>query len=111
MLMMGTTSVGAGATNVNVLAGLAYEFAPFNARARFGLVGDAAGELRVTVTTGSTVIMQESAVSRAARVPIMPDDFLLTDVLRRGERITIQARNTGAGANVLFWAVELIPVR
>jgi hypothetical protein len=110
MLMTGVTSIAAGATNNNVLSGLAYEFAPFNARINFGLVGDAAGELRATVTTGTNVIMQESSLSRAARVPIKPDDFLLSDVVRKGERITVQSRNTGAGANNLFWAVEMLPL-
>jgi len=108
--VQGVTSVAAGATNSNVLSGSIFEYLPYNARVSFGLVGDAAGELRVTVTSGQDVILEEAPVSRAARFPINPDDFTLADVARGGERLVVKVRNTGAGANSLFWAINLVPL-
>lgn len=110
MLIAGQTSVAAGATNTNVLSGSVYEYLPWDASLEFGLVSNAAGDHQVTVLSGSDVLMEETGVSRQNRVPIYPDDFALSDVAAAGERIVIKARNTGAGAATLFWAVKLTPV-
>jgi hypothetical protein len=107
--IQGTQSTAAGATTANVLAGSLYEFAPWDAFVEFGVVAEAAGESRVTISTGQQVVLEESPVSRAARVPIYPDDYTVTDVVAAGERIVIKHRNTGAGANTLFWAIKLTP--
>lgn len=108
--IQGVTSTAAGASTANVLSGSAYEYLPFNARVDIAVVGDAAGEQRVTVQSGSDVLMEESPVSRQARVPVWPDDFSLSDVAEAGDRLKIQVRNTGAGANNLFWAVRITPI-
>jgi len=102
--------VAAGATNTNVLSGSIFEYLPFNAYIEFGLVGDAAGELRVTVTSGQDVVLEEAPISRANRFPVKPDDYTLNDVARAGERLVVKVRNTGAGANNLFWSLNLTPV-
>lgn len=109
-LIQGVTSTAAGATTQNVLAGSVYEYLPFDAQLEFGLCGDAAGEGRVTVLTGSDSVLEESSVSRQARIPVYPDDFNLVDVSKAGERIVVRHRNTGAGANNLFWAVRITPL-
>lgn len=103
--MQGVTSIAAGGSNSNVLAGLVDEFIKRPSRVRFYVVGDAAGELRATIVSGSDVLMQESPISRAARVPLVPDDLTVEDIAMPGERLTLAARNTGAGANNLFWRV------
>jgi hypothetical protein len=108
--IQGVTNTAAGAVTANVLAGSVYEYAPFNAYAEFGIVGDAAGEQRVTVLSGSDTVLEESPISRATRFPIYPDDFSLNDMIAAGERIVVRVRNTGAGANNLFWNVRLTPV-
>ncbi len=99
------TNVAAGGISANVLAGSAYEFAPYHCR-----VGDAAGAPRCTVQVGSDVLLEESPVSRQARIPIWPDDYSLSDVAAKGDRIKIAYRNTGAGAVDLFWAVRITPI-
>lgn len=106
----GVTSTAAGQVTQNVLSGSVYEYAPFNAYVEFGLVDEATGEQRVTVLSGSDTICEEAPVSRQARVPVYPDDFDLTDMVRAGERIVIRVRNTGAAARNLFWTVRLTPV-
>lgn len=108
--IQGVTSTAAGATTQNVLAGSVYEYLPFNAQVEFGLVGDAAGEGRATVLSGSDTVLEEAALSRQARFPVYPDDFSLVDVARAGERLVVRHRNTGAGANNLFWAVRITPL-
>lgn len=108
--IQGVTSTAAGATTQNVLAGSVYEYLPFAAQVEFGLCGDAAGEGRVTVLSGSDTVMEESSLSRQARFPIYPDDFSLVDVVGAGERLVIRHRNTGAGANNLFWAARITPL-
>jgi len=108
--IQGVTSTAAGATTQNVLAGSVYEYLPFNAHLEFGVVAEAAGESRVTIMSGSDAILEESPVSRAARFPVYPDDFSLNDVAGAGERLVIRHRNTGVGANSLFWAVKITPL-
>lgn len=108
-LVANVTAILTGAVNANVLTGSIFEYAPFNAIAYYYLVGDAAGELRCTVTHGARTIMEESPVSRANRQPVVPDDFTMSGAVRAGERIVVKARNTGAGTNTLFWRCELKP--
>jgi hypothetical protein len=108
--IQGVTSTAAGQTTVNVLSGSVYEYLPWHAQVEFGIVGDAAGEGRATVLSGSDTVLEESSLSRQARFPVYPDDFSLVDVAAAGERLVIKHRNTGAGANNLFWAVRLTPL-
>ena len=105
-----TLALAAGQSVANAIAGSAYEFAPFHARADIAVVGNAAGDQRATVQTGSDVLLEESPISRQNRVPVWPDDYSLSDVVAKGDRIKIQIRNTGAGAVDTFWAVRLTPI-
>jgi hypothetical protein len=102
-----TQSTAAGATTENVLAGRLYQFAPYDGWVRLAATAEAAGESRLTVYSGVRCVLPESSISRAARVPLLPDDILCTFPIRRGEQITVKHRNTGAGANVLFWRVDV----
>lgn len=110
MLIQGVTSIGIGATNANVLSGSIAEFMREPSLLEIGLVDDTQGELRVTVTSGSDVLLEESPVSRAARVPVYPDDFLLRDGAAPGDRLVLKVRNTGAAARNLYWAVRITPL-
>lgn len=105
--MQSVTSTAAGASTANVLTGQAYERAPFNGVLRIYCTAEAAGESRVTVIVGGRLIMQEAPISRQARPPLIPDDFLISAPVRRGDQIVLNHRNTGAGANSIFWRVEL----
>lgn len=110
-ILQGVQSTAAGATTSNVLSGQLYERAPYDGYADFFLTGDAAGEGRATIYIGGRVVMQESSVSRQARVPIVPDDAVASAPMRKGEQLLIAHRNTGAGANNLFWRVNMRPRR
>lgn len=103
-------SVAAGAVNKNLIAGSAFELPDRNFWGRLALTAEAAGESRITVQVGAAVHLEESPVSRANRVPILPDDILLDRFpCPRGKRIVIKARNTGAGANNVFFVLDLTP--
>lgn len=104
------TSTAAGATNENILTGTNCEWTARPSRVRFFLVGDAAGEGRAAIEIGGRSIMRESPLSRQARHPLKPDDLTHEDIAMPGEQIVVRYRNTGAGANNLFWAVEVDPV-
>lgn len=109
-ILQGFVSVGAGAVNANVIAGSAFEIPDRNYYGRLAFTADAAGESRLTVQIGQQVQMEESPVSRANRVPILPDDLVLARFpIPRGRRIVLKVRNTGAGANTVFWNLELTP--
>lgn len=108
-VMQGTQATAAGATTANVLTGQLYEQAPYNGWARFSITGEAAGESRVTIFIGGRVVMPESSISRAARVPLIPDDVLTQAPMVRGDKIVVQHRNTGAGSNTIFWRVDIKP--
>lgn len=108
--IQGATSVAANSTNNNLVAGSAYEYVPFDCRVDIAIVGDAGGNILSTVQSGSDVLLEESPVSRAARVPVWPDDFSLSDVAAAGDRLKLAARNVSAGALTVFWAVRITPL-
>jgi len=108
--IQGVTNIPANGSIANALTGSAYEFLGMDCRVDIAVVGDAAGAARATVQSGSDVLMEESSISRLARIPLTPDDFSLTDVASAGERLKIQLRNTSAGAIDVFWAVKITPL-
>lgn len=106
----GATAVLTGAINANVLTGEPVQFAERPSRVRVLLTAEAAGESRAAFSIGSRQVLVESPVSRAARMPIAPDDQLIEDIAMPGEQLTLRLRNTGAGTNTVFWRVEVMPL-
>ena len=111
-LIQRITSIPLSSVNDNLLAGSQWEYMPFNARVAFGLNGDANGaDMRLDVYTGSDVILEDAPLNVLARLPVAPDDFLLRDIVRAGERVKVRARNTSAAAaRSVFWAILIDPV-
>lgn len=111
-VIQGNTSVAAASVNDNLLTGSQFEFLPYNASIEFGINGDANGaDMRVDVFSGADVLLENAPLNVQNRIPVYPDDFILVDVARAGERIKIRARNTNAGAarSVLF-SVRIMPL-
>jgi hypothetical protein len=102
-------SVAANAVVANVLSGSQYEFLPFDAVVEFGLTASAVA-LNATVTTGTDILMQDQEVSAQNRLPVYPDDFILSDVAAGGERLVVALRNTTGAAITAFTAVKITPV-
>jgi len=108
--IQGVTSVPANGSVANALSGSTYEFLPIAAAVEIAVVGDAGGNIRATVQSGSDVLLEESPVSRLARMPVYPDDFALSDVADAGDRLKISLRNVSAGALDVFWSVRVNPL-
>lgn len=111
-VIQGSVSVAASGVNDNVLTGSQFEFLPFDAALEFGLNGDAnGGDLRLDVFSGSDTLLENAPANTQNRVPVFPDDFVLTDVAAAGERIKVRVRNTNAAAaRTLFFTVRITPV-
>lgn len=108
-LIQQSISIAANAVNDNVIAGSQFEFLPFNAALRFALNGSVIG-LVADVYSGQDVLAEQMSVNSLNRVPINPDDFLLTDVAAGGERIKLRVRNLTGGPITLFYALIIDPV-
>jgi hypothetical protein len=80
------------------LQGQQYEYLPFNARVEFAVIANAA-TVDVAVFSGSDVLQQSGPPTlKTTIIPVYPDDFMLDDVARAGERLSVQLRETGAVA-------------
>lgn len=105
------TTVMAAAGVAYPLQGSQYEYLPFNARVQFAIVSTTAG-LAVTVYSGTDLLQQAGGPSvKAATVPpVYPDDFLLDDVARAGERISVELRETLGGTPTVQTCVIITPI-
>ena len=103
-------SIAAGAA-VNILQGAQYEFLPFHANVRFGLVGDATG-LVGTVYAGTDLLMEEGPLDfvAAGRLPVDPDNFHLDDDVAAGDRLKVLVRNPTAGAINEILILKITPM-
>jgi len=111
VVIQGSTSIAAGATNDNILAGSQWEFLPFPAGLEFGLVGDANGaDLRIDIYVGQQTIMEAGIGSNANRSPVYPDDFGITAAAPAGSRMKVRVRNTNVAAVVLKHIVRINPL-
>lgn len=109
-VMVKTVSVAANSSS-SPLVGDQYEFLGFPAAVSFAIVADAVG-IVATVFSGSDLLQQEGpAIIRAAgALPVNPDDFYLQDVASAGDRLSVQLRNTTAGAIAARVVVQITPL-
>jgi hypothetical protein len=92
------------------LQGNQYEQLPFHAQVQFAVVATAV-TVDVAVFSGSDILQQSGPPITKATSPVYPDDFLLDDVAMAGEKLSVQARETGAvGTTVLETVVKIIPL-
>lgn len=105
-----TTNLAANATAFP-LQGNQYEYLPFDAQLEFAIVANAA-TVDVTVYSGSDVLQQGGQPTVKTTIGVVyPDDFLLADVARRGERINVVLRETGAVATTdILTVVRITPI-
>lgn len=101
-------SAPAGGT-VFPLQGQQFEYLPFASALEFAITAAAAG-LQVTVYSGSDLLQQRGPASVKATPPLYPDDFMLTDMARAGERISIEVSNPTAGAIAGEVVVKVTPL-
>jgi len=109
MQILRETSVPANGTVDNVLAGSTFEFAQVDQRVSIGMLAAATG-LQVTVLSGSDVVLEESPPPIGTTYPVIPDSMYLNDVMAKGDRLTIRARNTTGAAIILRTVVQGTPI-
>lgn len=105
-------SVAANSTIENVISGSQFEFAPYDAAVDFAIIAGATGVV-ADVTTGSDVVAEAMTVANRSPLsfPTLPDDFVASDVVARGERIKVRLRNTTAAAISVVVSMRILPVR
>lgn len=99
-------SIAANSTDPNIISGSAFEIARGRQLVSMGVTGAAAG-LLLTITSGSDLILAESAVYIKTQFPIIPDEMFYNDVQESADRLVLQIRNSTGGALVVR-AVVLI---
>lgn len=109
-LIQGNTTLAAGTTVENLLAGSQYEYLPWNAALEFGFTMD--GDIVLDVYSGSDVLAEGMVPqTQATAMPVYPDDFTLNDVAMGGERLKVRARNTdAANPQIIRFSVKITPV-
>lgn len=106
--MQDSVSVGAGATNANVISGKKYENAPFDAYGALYETGSAAG-LFSTLTVGMMNITDTARVNANNRIPIDPDDLTIEGFeCPQGSLIQLQAYNSTGGALTYAFRIVLV---
>jgi len=102
-----STSIGANATNSNIISGNQFEFLDIQSVLDFGFNASAIG-LEVTIFLNTRTVTNGAIPLIKATTPIFPDDFLLREVpALEGERIIVSVTNTTAGALTLLTAIRL----
>lgn len=102
--MQDSISVAANAVSANVVAGQLFEFAQ-GGTITLSATGAATG-LRVSLSIGGVVLIQDQALNLQNRFPIIPDDIIDVSEGMEG-RILLTFRNTTAGAITAFWRVDI----
>lgn len=107
VVMQSSVSVGAGATNENVVDQQRYERSPFDAYGDLYCAGSALG-LTAELNVGGVSVTPPTQVNAQNRFPVVPDDVLTEDwEVPKGELIQVRVVNTTGGALTFFWRIEL----
>lgn len=98
-------TIAANSTNANVFSGSAFEFARTRQVVSIGITAAATGTLS-TITSGSDVILEESATFIKTQFPIVPDEMFYNDIMEVGDRLRVSIRN-GTGAGIVARSIAL----
>jgi hypothetical protein len=101
-VIMREVSVGAGASDPNLLSGSSFEFVRGNVFISAGVVAAATGTF-ITIYSGADLVLEESppfVIAAAGSFPVIPDHMYFNDVATLADRIVISARNPTGGAVV-----------
>lgn len=112
-LIMREVSVGAGATDPNLLAGSTFEFVRGNVFISAGCVAAATGTF-IQFLSGADIVLEESppfVIAAAGSFPIIPDHMYFNDVATIADRIVMSARNPTGGAVVHRPLLQLTNLR
>jgi len=100
-------TIVANTTNPNVLQGRLLSRAPFLCRGTIFATGSAAG-LQATITSGMNTICRAIDINEQDRIPVVPDDLLLSDIMAEaGAELGLAITNTTAGDLDFYCKIEL----
>jgi hypothetical protein len=90
-------SVAAGATNSNLFAGSAFEFARAPQLVSIGVTQSATGGF-ARIQNGSDIVAEEFQPYISATPPVIPDQMYFSDYSAVGDRLVVAYRNPSGGA-------------
>lgn len=108
-MIMIEQSIAAGAANINLASGSAFEFARQRQVLSVGLVQSATGMFG-TIQAGSDVIVEEFSIPILTTYPVIPDQMYFNDVMEAGDRLVIRVRNPTGGALIARAVVQTSPI-
>lgn len=106
VVMQGTQVFAAAGTVQNALTGERYERPPWNARGDLYMQGSAINLLTAELNVGGISVSGQVNVGGQNRLPLVPDDSLVSD-WDAPQGSLIQLRLTASAAASAFWRVEL----
>lgn len=99
------TTIPLNSSNNNLVSGSAFEFARTRQVVSIGITAAATGTFTY-ISSGSDVILEESATYIKTQFPIIPDEMFYNDVMEAGDRLVIRVRNS-TGAGIVVRAIVL----
>lgn len=105
-MILREASIAAGATNENLIAGSAFEFARGRGVLSIGIAAAATGVV-ANLQAGADIIAEAFMLPILTRYPIVPDEFYFTDVVEQGDRIVQRCQNTTGGAIITRSVTQL----
>jgi hypothetical protein len=102
--------IAAGASNDNIFAGSAFEFARTNQLVSLGVTASVTGAF-ITFQSGADIVLEESPPIVKTVMPVVPDDFLYTDVAAAGDRYVLRGRNPTGGAITVRAVLQIQDIR
>ena len=101
-------SVPANSSITNLLTGSIFEYAPYDSTILIGVTAAATG-LVCNVTTGSDVVAEPFPPFVLTTFPVNPDQMVVADLVRAGERMVIAVRNGTGAAIVVRCTMQIVP--
>ena len=108
-VIMAETAVAAGASNNNLFAGSAFEFARTPQLVSMGVTVSATGGF-ARIQNGSDIVAEEFSPYIATTYPIIPDQMFYSDYSAVGDRLIIAFRNPTGGALTVRAVAQISPV-
>lgn len=105
-VIMREVSIAAGASNDNIFAGSAFEYARGNQVLSLGVAAAATGCF-ATLQSGGDIVAEEFAPPILTRYPIIPDEMFFNDVMGPMDRLVLRVRNP-TGAPIIVRAIAQI---
>jgi len=108
-VIFASASVGAGASNSNLFAGSAFEFARTPQLVSVGVTVSATGGF-ARIQNGSDIIAEEFSPFVLTTPPVIPDHMYFSDYSAVGDRLIVAYRNPTGGAITVNSVAQISPV-